>query len=241
MVLLDHFTSENYSSYIIASNISGSLTSDISSKIWVAQEIHLISNSYNSENILLPFEPYEIHFYALASSTFNVTFPLLYGSNDTYVLVELSEFVESGLNSSVLESQSLKPSTDTQSVIFTLELSSFVKIAIANEGASGTFSYSITIKKISLEGAKYVCTVNSTSTCQGMGMYDNNYILSQTTPESASVYPIISVTLVGKEKPGPMKVDVFLIIPAVVLIVVGAICLTCSFILLYCVITHYLR
>lgn len=206
VVLLDEFTSENYSLYRIASNISGPFTSNISSKVWVAQVMHLISNSYSSGNTILQ-DFYDIHFYALPGSTFNVTFPSLSGSDGASVLVEFREFVKLGLNGSVLESQFVKPSTDSQSVIYMLQIPGFVEVFIANEGASGTFEYNIMIKEILLEEAEYVCTINSYNTCQNTSVYVNNYLLAETTAESATVYPIITVTLVGKDKSGQTKVN----------------------------------
>ena len=235
VILLDKFASENYSSFIISSIINGPSTSDISSKIWVGQLMHLISNSYTTGNIIIPSTPYNIHFYALSGSTFNITFSSLSGPDGTYVLVELREFVETGLNGSVLQSQSVAPSTDSQSVIFTLEISGFVEIFIASAGVSGNFGYNITIMEITLDGAEYVCTVNSTTTCHGMGVYDNNYILAETTPESVSVYPIATLTLVGKEKSGPTEVNFSYIVPAAVMISVGIVLLVvCLFVFLHC-------
>lgn len=223
VVLLTDFTKENYSSYTIASNTNGSSTSDISSKIWVAQAINLINNSYSSGNIILP-DSYDIHFYALHGSTFNITFLSLSGSVDSYALVELREFLGSGLNGSVLESQSVKPSTDKQSVTLMLKVNGFVEIHIANKGVSGNFDYDIMINEISLEQSLYICTINSINTCQGTGVYEKNYILTQTTPESDSVYPVVTVTLYGrKDKPGPLNPHFF--IPAVVCIVIGFVCI----------------
>ena len=228
VVLLDEFNSENYSSFIIASTIYGSSTSDIPSKIWIAPEIYLTNSSYSKDDIILPSTSYDIHFYALPGSIFNVTFPSLSGLDGTYVLVELREFVESGLNGSVLQSQSVKPSTGTQSVIFTLEISGFVAIFLANEGASGTFGYNITIKGVACEGAEYICTVNSTTTCNSTSVYDNNYILAETTLESATVYPIITLTIVGKEKPTLTRVNVlFLILFAVIAIIINTFIFGC--------------
>ena len=176
---------------------------------------------YSNDDVILPITSYCIHFYALPDSIFNVTFPSLSGLEGTYVLVELREFVESGLNGSVLQSQSVKPSTDSQSLIFTLEISSFVEIVIANEGVSSTFGYNITIKELLLDGAEYVCAVNSTTTCQGTSSYKNNYILAETTPESASVYPIVTLTLFGKEKPGIRNVS--LTVLAAIMITIGTV------------------
>lgn len=73
------------------------------------------------------------------------------------------------------------------------------------------------IFEITLDGAE----PNSTNTCHGMGVYDNNYILVETTLESASVYPIATLTLVGKEKLGPTEAKYSFIIPAAVFISVG--------------------
>ena len=215
VVLLNEFTSENYSSYRIASTINGPSTSNISSKIWVAQVMHLISNSYSSGNTILP-DSYDIHFYALPGSTFNVTFLSLSGSDGASVLVEFREFVGSGLNGSVLESQFVKPSTDSQSVIYMLQVPGFVEVFIANIGASGTFEYNIMIKEILLEEAEYVCTINSYGTCQNTSVYENNYLLAETTPKSATVYPIITVTLVGKEKSGPPRFSLPCVIAGVI-------------------------
>ena len=208
MVLLDEFASENYmySSFIVALNITEPGSSDMSTKIWIAPMLNLTNSSYTNKDIILPDTTYSIRFHAPAGSTFNVTFPSLSGSSDAYVVIELRKLVKSGLNDSVLLSQSVKPSTDSQSVTFTLQMPEFVELRIVNERVSGTFDYNITVKEISLEGAKYVCTVNSTSTCQSIGVYDNNYILAQTASESVSVYPIIMVTLVGEEKPVPTEI-----------------------------------
>ena len=206
VILLDEFTNENYSSFLIALNITEPGSPDVSSKIWIAPMLNLTNTSYTNKDIILPDTTYSIRFHALTGSTFNVTFPSLSGSSDAYVAVELRKLVESGLNNSVLLSQSVRPSTDSQSVTFTLQMPEFVELRIVNERVSGTFDYNITVKEISLEGAKYVCTVNSTSTCQSTGVYDNNYILAQTASESASVYPIIVVTLVGEEKPVPTEI-----------------------------------
>ena len=235
VVLLDEFTSENYSSYRIASNNNGPSTSNISSKIWVAQVMHLISNSYSSGNTILP-DSYDIHFYALPGSTFNVTFPSLSGSDGASVLVEFREFVESGLNGSVLESQFVKPSTDSQSVIYMLQVPGFVEVFIANVGASGTFEYNIMIKEILLEEAEYVCTINSYNTCQNASVYENNYLLAETTPESATVYPIITVTLVGKDKSGPTRVNLGFVIAGVIVALLGFVL---GFVLLCCVVVCY--
>ena len=176
MVLLDEFASENYSSFLVALNITEPGSPDVSSKIWIASMLNLTNTSYTNNDIILPDTTYSIRFHALAGSTFNVTFPSLSGSSGAYVVVELRKLVESGLNESVLLSQSVRPSTDSQSVIFTLQMPEFVELRIVNERVSGTFDYNITVKEISLEGAKCVCTVNSTSTCQSTGVYDNNYI-----------------------------------------------------------------
>lgn len=128
MVLLDEFTSKNYSSFIIASNIT---EFEVSSKIQISQMVNVVSDSYQSENINLP-DSYDIHFYALAGSTFNVTFPLLSGSDGTYILVEFRNYVGSGLNGSILYSQRVMPSTDSQSVMFTLKTTGFVELHIGN-------------------------------------------------------------------------------------------------------------
>ena len=243
VILLDNFAGENYSSFIIASSINGPTSADVSSNIWIGQATHLISNSYSKDDIILPSTSYDIHFYAMPGSIFNVTFPSLSGLEGTYVLVELREFVESGLNGSVLQSQSVKPSTDSQSVIFTLEMSSFVEIYIANEGASGTFGYNITIKEITLDGARYICTVNSTTTCQDMSTYDNNYniILAETILESAPVYPIVTLILVGKEKTGPTSINISFMLPAAVMITIGTGCLFIFVCLFLCVIIAHLK
>lgn len=216
VVLLTDFTGENYSSYAIASNINGPSTSNISSRIWVAQAIHHISNSYTSGSIILP-DSYDIHFYALHGSTFNITFSSLFGSNGSYALVELREFLGSGLNGSVIESMSVQPSPDSQLVTLTLNKTGFVAIRITSKGVSGNFDYDIMINTISLEQSLYICTIDSINTCQGTSVYENNYILIQTTPESDSIYPIVMVTLFGKKKPGLLNLNLF--IPGVVLIV----------------------
>ena len=229
MVLLDEFASENYSSFLVALNITEPGSPDVSSKIWIASMLNLTNTSYTNNDIILPDTTYSIRFHALAGSTFNVTFPSLSGSSGAYVVVELRKLVESGLNESVLLSQSVRPSTDSQSVIFTLQMPEFVELRIVNERVSGTFDYNITVKEISLEGAKCVCTVNSTSTCQSTGVYDNNYILAQTVSESVSVYPIIVVTLVGEKKPVPTEITSTynMHIPILVVIIVLSI-LLCS-------------
>ena len=232
VILLDNFASENYSSFIIDSITIGPSTSNISSKIWVAQVMNFISNSYSIGKTILPSTPYYTHFYALSGSIFYVNFSSLSGAS---VLVELREFVEPGFNGRVLQSQSVEPSTDNQSVTFTLEISGFVEIFIDSTRVSGNFEYNITIFEITLDGAEHVCTVNSTTTCHGTGVYDNNYILAETTPESASVYPIVTLTLVGKEKSGPTEVNFSYIITAAVLISNGAVlCVVCLFVFLYC-------
>ena len=236
VILLDNFASENYSSFIIDSITIGPSTFNISSKIWVAQVMNFISNSYSIGNTILPSTPYYTHFYALSGSIFYVNFSSLSGPDGASVLVELREFVEPGFNGSVLQSQSVEPSTDNQSVMFTLEISGFVEIYIAScAGVSGNFEYNLTIFEITLDGAEHVCTVNSTTTCHGTGVYDNKYILAETTPESASVYPIVTLTLVGKEKSGPTEVNFSYIITAAVLISNGAVlCVVCLFVFLYC-------
>ena len=73
------------------------------------------------------------------------------------------------------------------------------------------------IFEITLDGAE----PNSTTTFHGTGVYDNNYILVETTLESASVYPIATLTLVGKEKLGLTEAKYSFIIPAAVFISVG--------------------
>ena len=228
VILLDNFASENYSSFIIASS-----TSNISSKIWIAQVMNFTSNSHPIGNTILPSTPHAVHFYALSGSIFNVTFTSLSGPDNASVLVELREFVGSDLIGSILESRSVAPSTDSQSVIFTLEISGFVEIFImASAGVSGNFEYDMTTFEITLDGAEYVCTVNSTTTCHGMGVYDNNYILAETTPESASVYPNVTLTLVGKKK---LEANYSFILPAAVLISNGVVlCVVCLFVFLYC-------
>lgn len=204
VVLLDEFTSENYSSFIVASNIT---ESEVSSKIRIAQMINVTSNSYQREKIDLPANPYDIHFYALAGSTFNVTFPLLSGS-DGYVLVEFRNYVGSGFNSSVLHSQRIMQSSDSQSVMFTLEMTGFVELHIGNKDMIGTIDFNFSIKEILPDEGEYVCTLNSiTTTCQGMGNYDNNYILAETTPESSSISSIVTVSLIGKKKLFPTKIN----------------------------------
>ena len=236
VILLDNFANENYSSFI-ASTTNAPSTSNISSKIWVARVMNVISKSYNIGSTILPSIPYDIHFYALSGSILNVTFSSLSGPDDASVLVELREFVGPGSNGSVLQHESVVPSTDSQSVIFTLEISGFVEIFITSAGVSGNFGYNMTIVEILLDGAEYVCTVNSTTTCHGMGVYDNNYIMAEITPESASIYPIATLTLVGKEKLNPTEANYSFILPAAVLISNGAVlCVVCLtlFVFLYC-------
>ena len=226
VVLLDEFTCENYSSFIVASNIT---ESEVSSKIQIAQMINVASKSYQSENNIDLPDSYDIHFYALAGSTFNVTFPLLSGSDGTYVLVEFRNYVRSGLNGSVLYSQRVMPSTDSQSVMFTLEMTGFVELHIGNSEVIGTFAYNFSIKEILPEEGEYVCTLNSiTTTCQGTGVYDNNYILAQTTQESASISSIVTVALVGKKKSFPTKINSNIIVLASVILAFSGIIVVIS-------------
>ena len=225
VVLLDEFTSENYSSFIVTSNIT---ESEVSSKIRIARMINVASKSHQSENYIDLSDSYDIHFYALAGSTFNVTFPLLSGSDGTYVLVEFRNYVRNG---SVLYSQRVMPSTDSQSVMFTLEMTGFVELLIlgSNE-VIGTFAYNYSIKEILPEEGEYVCTLNSiTTTCQGTGVYDNNYILAQTTQENASISSIIvTAALVGKKKSFPIQINSNIIVLASVILAFSGIIVVIS-------------
>ena len=205
VVLLGKFTSENYSSFTVSmmvAELRALIQSDVSSKIWITQALNIVSNTYSSKDIILT-DTYTTDFYALAGSTFNVSFPSLSGSNSMFALVQLIE-----TNGSVLESQSVKPSNDSQSVTFTLEISGLVELRIINkfEGLNGTFDYTIMIREILLKGAEYMCTVNSRTTCKGMSVYENNYILAEMTLKR-DFFTVIYVftTLVGKEKLGPIE------------------------------------
>ena len=202
VVLLAELTSENYSSFIVSMMVvepRALIQSDVSSKIWITQALIIVSNTYSSKDIILPDTLYTTDFYALAGSTFNVSFPSLSGSNGTYALVQLRE-----TNGSVLESLSVKPSNDSQSVTFTLEISGLVELHIINKGLSGTFDYTIMIREILLGGAEYICTANSSTTCKGTSVYENNYVLAEMTMESDSIIHV-HTTLVGKEKLGPIE------------------------------------
>ena len=213
VVLLDELTSEKYSSFIVSLNVAK--TGDVSSKIWISQTLNIVSNTYSSKDIILPDTSYSTRFYALAGSTFNVNFPSLTGSDGTSAVVELRQ-----IDGTVLKSQSVNPSTDSKSVTFSLEIPGLVELHVVNEGVSGTLNYNIMIKEISLGGAEYVCTVNSVNTCKGTSVYENNYILAQTTPESDST---IYITLVGKEILGPAETIRPYETIAIVLVVVGVV------------------
>ena len=106
------------------------------------------SIKYCQQHIAAKITFYQTHyttdFYALSGSTFSVSFPSLSGSDGTYALVELRE-----INGSVLESQSVTPSNDSQSVTFMLEISGLVELHIINTGLSGAFDYDIMIREIS--------------------------------------------------------------------------------------------
>ena len=203
VVLLGKFTSENYSSFTVSmmvAELRALIQGDISNKIWITQALNTVSNTYSSKDIILS-DTYTTDFYALAGSTFNISFPSLSGSNGTFALVQLIE-----TNGSVLESQSVKPSNNSQSVTFTLEIPGLVELRIINEGLNGTFDYTIMIREILLKGAEYICTVNSRTTCKGMSVYENNYILAEMTLKR-DFFTVIYVftTLVGKEKLGPIE------------------------------------
>lgn len=203
VVLLGKFTSENYSSFTVSmmvAELRALIQSDVSSKTWITQALNTVSNTYSSKDIILS-DTYTTDFYALAGSTFNISFPSLSGSNGTFALVQLIE-----TNGSVLESQSVKPSNNSQSVTFMLEISGLVELRIINEGLNGTFDYTIMVREILLKGAEYICTVNSRTTCKGMSVYENNYILAEMTLKR-DFFTVIYVftTLVGKEKLGPIE------------------------------------
>ena len=81
-----------------------------------------------------------------------------------------------------------------------------LRIHVVNKRVSGEICLITTSQsmKYHLKEPNTLCTVNSTKA--QLGVYDNNYILAQTASESASVYPIIMVTLVGEEKPVPTEI-----------------------------------
>ena len=202
VALLANFNRENYSAFV--SNMS--MDTDASCSIWIAEILRLNSNQLGSNGIILPDNMYTIQFYALTGSTLNVTFSSLTGSDSAYIWVNLREYVGPGVNGSVFKSQLIN-STMNSPVVFTVDQSTagFIDLNIANYGLSGKFSYNIITNQPSLERSRYICTLNSTcNTCQGTSVYNTNYVLAETTLDSMVN---ITVTLVGREKQGPDKVN----------------------------------
>ena len=90
VVLLEEFTSDNYSSFTVSMMVvepRALIQSDISSKIWITQALTTISNTYSSKDIILSDTLYTTDFYALAGSTFNVSFLSLFGSDGMHMLL----------------------------------------------------------------------------------------------------------------------------------------------------------
>ena len=202
VALLANFNRENYSAFV--SNMS--MDTDASCSIRIAEILRLNSNQLGSNGIILPDNMYTIQFYALTGSTLNVTFSSLTGSDSAYIWVNLREYVGPGVNGSVFKSQLIN-STMNSPVVFTVDQSTagFIDLNIANYGLSGKFSYNIITNQPSLERSRYICTLNSTrNTCQGTSVYNTNYVLAETTLDSMVD---ITVTLVGREKQGPDKVN----------------------------------
>lgn len=197
VVLLAEFNSENYSSFV--SSIPND--TDFSCSIWVAKSLQL--NYYPDSNSDIPLSDgtYDLPFYALTGSIFNITlkFPSLTGSDSAYVQVNFSDYTGPGVNGRVFKSQTVKP-TNNSPVIFSVDQSTagFIELNIANYGLTGNFSYNITVTQPSLEQAWYICTLNSThNTCHGMSVNDTTYVLAETNLKTNR---IMAVTLVGRRK-----------------------------------------
>ena len=224
VVLLAEFNGENYSSFV-SSIPSGT---DFSCSIWVAESLQQNYRPQSSNNIVLPEGTYNVKFYALTGSIFNITFPLLTGSDSAYVLVNFSEYTGPEVNGRVFKSQPVMLSTNIP-VIFTVDQSTagFIELNIANYGLSGRFSYNITFNQPSLEQARYICTLNSTSnTCQGTSVNDTNYVLAET---NGRIMADVTVTLVGRRK---RKINSAIAIGSVTIIVLGIVLILVGIVIL---------
>ena len=202
IVLLASFSDVNYSAFTVTAKI---VDSAISAVIWVSQSIQLMSNNYH-EIFTLKDGTIKKHLYALQGSIFEIIFPSLTGLESGNVTVEYRRFIGSTSTGTCLASQSIGPSTKSQSTHYTTLEDGFIKFRVINGGLKGSFEYNFTVNELnssSLDHSSYQCALNLTNgICQHTTVYNSTYLLALITldNENSQAYPTFNVTREGESK-----------------------------------------
>ena len=104
-------------------------------------------------------------------------------------------FIGSTSTGTCLASQSIGPSTKSQSIHYTTLEDGFIEFRVINEGLKGNFEYNFTVNELnssSLDHSSYQCALNLTNgICQHTTVYNSTYLLALVTldNENSQAYP----------------------------------------------------